>query len=778
MIDDGHREPSNEVARLWPTVPLLLTIVGLALGAAMDLGGRIGVAHVSWTVVTAVGVLYSLASSAVSLRHRRVGVDLIALLALVGAIFVREYLAGSVISVMLTSGGFLEAWAAGRARRELRALLQRAPRSARRYVDDQITPVALQDVRPGDRLMVVSGEVVPVDGTVLSQACVLDESALTGEPLPVVHERGDAIRSGVVNASNAFDMAASATADESTYASIVRLVAQAESSPAPFVRLADQYAVGFLAVTLIVTVLAWLVGGATRAVAVLVVATPCPMILAAPVAFVSGLSCAAHRGVVIKGGAVLEQLARCTTVLFDKTGTLTEGHPRVVDVVGNGTLSSDEILTLAGSLDQASPHVLASAVVRSALDRGLVLTIPRDVREEAGVGIKGTVGDRHVAVGQAALVGLDDAAQWAKSARRSARLDGALNVFVGVDDKPVGVITFDDPLRSDARRTIQALRDAGMTRVVMVTGDRSEVAETVGAVVGVDEVMAQRTPAEKLDVVRLESGHASTIMIGDGINDAPALALANVGVAMGARGATAASEAADVVLTVDRLDRLGEAVQIARRSRRIAVQSVTAGMAMSLVAMGFAAAGLLPAVWGALFQEVIDAATIFNALRALRGRTAIRRLSHQDGALAERFRDEHRAITSDIEQLRTIASDISSVPSSEVVAMARRAQRLLVEKIVPHEEAEERILYPAIKHWLGEDEPVATMSRAHVEIGHQVRRLGQLIDDIDPLTPDAADLNDLRGALYGLAAILALHTTQEEESFLSRSGKTLVGTPD
>jgi len=625
--------------------------------------------------------------------------------------------------------------------------------------------VALDEVVPGDLVMVASGELVPVDGTLTVEA-VLDESALTGEALPVEREVGDPVRSGVVNAGRPFDLRATTRASDSTYAGIVHLVSQAEAAPVPFVRLADRYALWFLLLTLTVAGAAWAVAGAARAVAVLVVATPCPLILGVPVAMVSGLSQAARRGVVVKGGGVLEQLARCRTLLFDKTGTLTSGHPALATIVGSGSLPSAQVLTMAGSLDQVSPHVLASAIVRAAHERGCELVLPDEVAEVAGRGIRGTVGGHRVALGKAEWVGVIGSPRWARAARRMAQLDGALTVFVAVDDRPVGVLVLDDPLRPDAVRTVRALRRGGIERVVLVTGDRAEVADTVGAVIGVDEVLAERSPAEKLDAVGQERRRAPTIMVGDGINDAPALALADVGVAMGARGATASSEAADVVLTVDRLDRVGEAVAIARRTRRIAQQSVIAGMTMSLVAMGAAAAGLLPAVWGAILQEGIDVAVILNALRALLP-TDIVRLGEEDAALTRRFRGEHLGIRADIEEVRSAADALGELEPAEAVARVRHVHRLLVEEVKPHEQAEQDELYPALDRLIGGRDPTGPMSRAHVEIAHQIRRLGSLLDDIGPETPDEEDIADLQRLLYGLHAILALHTAQEEESYLS-----------
>jgi heavy metal translocating P-type ATPase len=760
---------------LGSAVPLGLTVAGLVVGGVLHAAGLGAAGDLTWIVVAGCGIALSLYSTLGSLLAGRLGVDVIALLALAGAVAVGEYLAGAVISVMLASGRALEGWAAGRARRELRALLERAPKTAHRYADGTLAVVDLDAVVPGDLLLVASGEVVPVDGTLASSSAVLDESALTGESLPVERVAGDRIRSGVVNAGAPVDLRATTTAAESTYAGVIRLVAEAERSQAPVVRLADRYAVAFLGVTLATAAAAWAIGGAGRAVAVLVVATPCPLILAAPVALVAGLSRAAHRGVVVKGGAVLERLATCTTLLIDKTGTMTVGRPALTEVVRAGPVPVGTILQLAASLDQVSPHVLASAVVRSALERGCRLDLPVGVEEIAGQGIRGTVAGRHVTVGKATWCGVTDTPAWARSARRKAHLDGALTVFVGVDGAPAGVLVFDDPLRPDAARTLRSLRRNGVQRIVMVTGDRAEVAETVGAVIGVDEVLAERAPAEKLDVVKLETRRAPTMMVGDGINDAPALALADVGVALGARGATAASEAADVVLTVDRLDRLGEATAIARRTRRIAVESMAVGMGLSLTAMGFAAAGLLPAVWGALLQELIDVAVILNALRALRSGPTESRLGTQDSLLTRRFQEEHLAIRTDIDRLRDVADTLDGSEPAEALARARDVHRMLVDEVQPHEDAEERILYPALGRFLGGTDPMATMSRAHIEITHQIRRLGQLLADIDPDGMDDVDITEVRSLLYGLHAILKLHTAQEDESYLSLADETGTG---
>jgi heavy metal translocating P-type ATPase len=745
---------------------LSVTLAGLAAGGLTWLAGAGRVADACWLVSAGFGLAYALWSAVDSLRRGRLGVDVIALLALAGAVAVRELLAAAVISVMLASGRALEAWAALRARHDLSALLDRAPRTARRYHGGSAEIVPLDAVAPGDLLLVASGDVVPVDGMVASAAAVLDESALTGEARPVERIRGDQVRSGVLNAGGPFDLRASDTAAASTYAGIVRLVSEAENSQAPFVAAADRYAMWFLPLTLAVAAVAWAVGGADRAVAVLVVATPCPLILAAPVALVSGLSAAARRGVVVKSGAVLERLARCTTLILDKTGTLTVGQPQVTMVVPAGTsgLDADEVLTMAASLDQASGHVLAAAIVRAAAERGCGLTPPSDVTETAGQGVAGSVAGHEVRLGRAGWAGAAEADSWVRAARRRSRLDGALTVFVAVDGRPAGVLLLEDRMRPDARHTLRAVRRGGITRVVLATGDRAEAAGAVGALAGADEVLAELTPAGKLDVVRREQSRAPVIMTGDGINDAPALALADVGIAMGARGATASSEAADAVLTVDELARLGTVAAVARRTRRIALQSVLAGMGMSLVAMAAAAAGLLPAVWGALLQEAIDVAVILNALRALAPVPPEVRLTAADARLTGRFRAEHQAIRADTEELRAAAQALGEPGAMDRV---RHVHRLLTSEVWPHEQAEESSLYPALNRVLGGTDPTAPMSRAHAEIAVQIARLGRLIEDIGDRDPDEADMTDLRDILYGLHAVLRLHTVQEDETYLS-----------
>ncbi|HZL03742.1 MAG TPA: heavy metal translocating P-type ATPase, partial [Cellulomonas sp.] len=553
-------------------VLFVASAVLLAGGGVAWLVQATTVADAAWVGGTLIGLVFSVAWTVGAVRRRQPSVDVIALLALAGALWVDEPFAGAMITVMLATGQLLDARASARARRELSMLVERAPRTARRRVEGGVVEVPVEEVARGDLILVGTGEVVPVDGRLVAGG-VLDEAALTGESLPVERPAGDVVRSGVVNAGPPIDLRATAVAAESTYAGVVRLVEQAQASSAPFVRAADRFAVVFVPLTLVLAGAAWALSmDPVRAVAVLVVATPCPLLLAAPIAIVSGLSRAAHIGVVIKGGGALERLAAGRVMLFDKTGTLTQGQPALADAVtASDQVDADELLRLAASLDQVSPHVLASSIVTAATRRGLALEMPEDVHEEHGYGLRGRVGAHEVRLGKAAWIVGDTPTAWVRQVRRRADLDGSLTVFIAVDGAPVGAFLFEDPIRPDAPRMVRALREVGISRVVLVTGDRADIADTVGRIVGVDTVLADRDPADKLAAIRTEGAHAATIMVGDGVNDAPALAAAGVGVALAARGATASSEAADVVLTVDRIDALADAILIARRSKRIAV---------------------------------------------------------------------------------------------------------------------------------------------------------------------------------------------------------------
>jgi heavy metal translocating P-type ATPase len=743
----------------------------LAAGGALRLVGPITVANALWAATAAVALVPAIISVARELLRRHAGVDIVAVLALGGTLSVGEYLAGAVIALMLATGRELEARASARARRELSALLSRAPNVVHRVEGDTLTTPPIDTVRPGDVLIVAPGEVVPVDGQLASDTAVFDESALTGETALVERVAGDAIRSGGVNAGGALRLRTTATADESTYAGIVRLVRQAQESRAPLVRIADRFALWFVPLTIAIAVVSGILArDPVRAVAVLVVATPCPLILAAPIALVGGMSRAARRGIVVKGGAALETLGRADVLLFDKTGTLTEGRARLADIETDGSMSADEVLRLGASLDQVSTHALARPIVQAARAQGLQLTLPDDVFEDAGKGVRGKVSGRAVMIGRASYVADGTVPAWAARVRRRTAYEGLANVFVGIDGILVGAMVLDDPLRPDSGRAVARLRKAGMRRLVMVTGDHPDVAQAVASAIGVDAVYAERSPAEKVDVVREERQRGIVVMVGDGINDAPALAFADVGVAMGVRGATASSEAADVVLMVDRIDRLAEAVQIARRSHRIALQSIAAGMGLSLVAMCIAAFGGLVPVVGAVVQEAIDVAVVLNALRARGGREEPR--PSEDARSAGReVLVQHAAMERDTVSLRHLADELGRMPRAIARARLEEVRRFLRDELLPHEQEEERHLYPAVARYIGGPESVAVARREHAEVAHLARVFSGMIDALDPDGPEDEELIGLRRVLYSMYAVLSLHRSAEEERLIAVVGE-------
>jgi heavy metal translocating P-type ATPase len=744
----------------WPTAATLAALVigGLATAA----GWRAG-ADLVWGLSIAAVAVSLVIEIVRQLRARRPGVDVIAVLAMVGAVLLGEYLAGAIIALMLTTGRSLEDQADARARRELTALVAAAPRTASRRVGDTVEVIAVGEVAVGDLLLVRPGTAVPVDGVLTSERAVLDESTITGEARPVERERGDRVPSGALNAGGAVELRATATEAASTYRGLVRLVEQAQAERAPFVRLADRVALWFVPFTLVVAGVAWgLSGDPVRALAVLVVATPCPLILATPIAITSGMSRMARRGMIVKGGGALEALARAEIVLLDKTGTVTSGRPRVLDVETFDGAEPDEVVRLAASLEQASAHVFAPSIVAHARDRGLTTSFPTQVTESPGMGIEGWVDGRRVRVGGADWVVEGEVPAAATAVRRRTDVEGSSAVYVAVDGRPTGAVLLVDTLRPEAVRTIRGLRRGGAREVVLVTGDRAEVAELVGSAVDVDHVLAERRPQDKVDAVVEAKARGVTVMVGDGVNDAPALAHADVGVAMGGQGATASSEAADVVVLVDRFDRVEEAFAVARRTRRIAWQSIQVGMGLAVVAMGFAAAGLLAPVAGALVQEVIDVVAILLALRALRV-THTARPRPELGELSTQLRHEHRHLQSGIDQLRAVADGLDRMPTLQLHTAITEVAGFVRDELIPHELAEEHDVYPLLAATTDED-PTGPLRHTHREIVRLGRLLNGAVDALDgPAGLD--ELAELRRLLYGLHAVITLHNAQEEEAY-------------
>lgn len=492
-----------------------------------------------------------------------------------------------------------------------------------------------------------------------------------------------------------------------------------------------------------------------------VAATPCPLILAAPVAFIAGVARAARRGVLVKGGSALEALARAHTVLFDKTGTLTLGGARLLSIEAAPGESVDEVLGLCASLEQASHHVVAEVIVKAAVQRGLPLKTPTEVRETLGSGVHGLVDGRQVSAGSPELIcsGVSDG--WASRAMRRAAWRSALIIFVAVDGRPIGALLLADELRPEAPRAVRLLREAGVARIVMVTGDREVAAQAIGAALDLDAVLADRVPSDKVDAVRVEQMLKPTVMVGDGINDAPALAAADVGIALGARGATASSEAADVVILADRLDRVGEAITIAQHAHRIAVESIVAGMGLSTLAMLAATVGWLGPVPAAIVQEVIDVVVIVNALRSQHAR-----IHRTIPVEAEReLHHDHVALSHALDRLRAIADALDDATPADAAALIGQAEGLVRRHIVAHERDDEGKVYPRLAKVLRDGVSLSAMSRAHREILHLARLLERLTRDLPTENIDRYLIRDAQRIIELVEQIVRIHTAQEEDIY-------------
>lgn len=594
---------------------LVSTIVGLLHLNGQETAGR-------WVATIYVGafIAWTLVGMVRDVLRGHVGLDILALVAMVATLAVGEYIASLIIVLMLSGGEALEDFAGRRAKRDLSALLDRSPRTAHVLLhphgsdSDEVRDVGVDEVVIGDVILVRPSEVVPVDGTLLTATGSFDESSLTGESMPVTREAGGEVLSGAINGNRAVRIRAVRTSADSQYQQIVALVHAAEESHAPVVRLADRFAIPFTAASLVLAGTAWaLSGDSTRFAEVLVLATPCPLLIAAPVAFLGGLSRAAKAGVIMKGGAVIEQLARVRSAAFDKTGTLTQGRPELIDIRPTPGFDADEILQLAASAEQYSSHVLAAGIRRAAHDRALALEAATEASEVATNGVSAMIGGRSVIVGKPAYI----AAVAPDTVR--AHLDvGEAAAYVCVDGRFAGVVVLADDPRPEASGVVAWLRGHGIERIMMLTGDIRSTAESIGIQLGIEDVRAELLPAEKVHLAA-DLQPRPMMMVGDGVNDAPVLAAADVGIAMGAKGATAAGDAADVVILVDSLAKVVDAIAIGRHTVRVALTAIWIGIGLSVCLMIVAMTGVIPAVVGALVQELVDLATILYALRALRG---------------------------------------------------------------------------------------------------------------------------------------------------------------
>ncbi|MDM8334138.1 heavy metal translocating P-type ATPase [Limosilactobacillus panis] len=562
-------------------------------------------------IVTIAGALVALTmfiGMIKTLRSGKYGVDLLAILAVVATLSVSEYWAAMVILVMLTGGDALEDYAAKKANTELKALLDNSPRRAHVVSPTGTTDVAVDDVKVGQHVVVKPGELVPVDGVVITGHSDFDESSLTGEARPVAKTVGSPVMSGALNGDEAVTIKVTKLAKDSQYQQLVKLVKEAESTPAHFVRLADRYAVPFTIAAVAISLVAWGISQDPRRFAeVLVVASPCPLILAAPVAMVSGMSRASRNGIVVKTGSVLEKLAGAKTGAFDKTGTITNGHLTVARVLPAAEVTTERLLHLAASAEQDSSHILARSLIKYTSAKQISLAPVANLSEVTGRGITATIEDHQVKVGKLSFV----APQSAQAALTTTA------IYVSVDGQYYGAISFTDHVRPEATATVARLKLLGVTNLMMLTGDQRAIAQQVAKKVGITAVKADLLPEDKIAALKaVPDDRHPLFMVGDGVNDAPSLATADVGIAMGANGSTAASETADVVILKDDLAKVAKAVAISKDTLRIAKQAVLIGIAICTALMLIASLGVIPAFIGAMLQEVIDTVSILWALKA------------------------------------------------------------------------------------------------------------------------------------------------------------------
>lgn len=546
-----------------------------------------------------------------TLRSGRYGVDLLAIIAIISTLVIGQYWASLIIIVMLVGGESLEDYAAHRASRELHKLLENSPTFAHKKVGDSYEDTPIDAIEIDDVFLVKASEVVPIDGVVLEGDSWFDESSLTGESEPVTKAIGDDVLSGSINGETAVLIQASKKASDSQYQKIVQLVKESEATPAQFVRLADRYAVPFTIVSLLIAGSAWLISGdMTRFAEVLVVASPCPLILAAPIAFVGGMSRSSRNGLLVKNGTTIEKLSLAKTVAFDKTGTLTTGILQVKSITPEKTEhSEDDLLQIAAALEIGSNHILAKSLVKLATEKDLALLAVADLRESTGLGLSGVIDNKTYRIGRANFANAEDE-----------KVNGTA-VFISEDDVFIGKILFEDKIRPESQHVIERLKAQDVQHILMLTGDNQKTAELVAGELGITEMHAGLMPSEKIGILKeLPETHRPMVMVGDGVNDAPALALSDVGIALGASGSTVASESADVVVLRNDLNLVPESIKISRETMKVAKEAVLIGIFICIALMLIASTGILPAIIGALLQEVIDTVSILYALKALKDR--------------------------------------------------------------------------------------------------------------------------------------------------------------
>ncbi len=590
-----------------------LVVLSVIVGAVLDITGYHTAAHWVLGVSAIANTLPIVRGMWQDFRTGSYGLDILAITAIVTSVLLKEYWAGIVIVLMLTGGQALEDYAERRAKKELSSLLARKPKKAHVIRKGKTIEIRVSDIIAGDKVIVAPGEVVPVDGVILEGASSFDESDLTGESLPITKQAGDDLLSGSINIEGSVTIQASRVAADSQYEQIIKLVKSAAASKAPFVRLADRYSIPFTVLAFIIAGATWFVSGdAIRFLEVIVVATPCPLLLGAPIALISGMSRAAKHGIIVKTGSALERLAAAETFAFDKTGTLTKGKPIVSKVTAYGKFTKDEVLQFAAALEQSSVHVLAQSIVDAARQKNMKVKPAKQVKEISGQGLSGRLQGKTILVGRMSYM-------QKSGVKLASEINGKklqqTSSFVAINGELAGVISFEDEIRPESKNMLKLLKEQGIQHTLMVTGDNQKTADKIAKTLGIETVVADCLPGDKILAIE-NVANKPVAFVGDGVNDAPVLTASDVGIALGARGSTAASESADVVILLDDVSKVSTSVSIAKRTFFIAKQSILMGILISIGLMAIFATGRFSPVTGALLQEVVDVAVIFNALRA------------------------------------------------------------------------------------------------------------------------------------------------------------------
>lgn len=592
---------------------LSLTVFAFIVGLVLEATQQHTATHWVLGTVALIATLPLLWDMIEDVRTGSYGIDILAITAIVASVLLGQYWAAIVVVLMLTGGEGLEKYAEHRARSELDALLTRAPQKAHLLQGRKVTVVKVSALKVGDKILIKPGELVPVDAIILEGTSDFDESSLTGESLPQSKQVGDQILSGSIATDGAITAKALATASDSQYEQIIKLVRSAAASQTPFVRLAERYSIPFTILAFAIATAVWVItGDAIRFLEVIIVATPCPLLLAAPIALISGMSRASKYGIIVKTGSALERLAEAKTIAFDKTGTLTRGTLIVNDVSTFNSFKQAEVLLWAASLEQSSNHVVAHAVVAAAQDKKLKLAKAKHVKEIAGRGLQAQLKGQEILVGRLSLLEEHGVTLPANFKRTTIRQTA---IYVAAGGKLAGAITFEDELRPESIATLKRLHDLGLRNTMMITGDNESVAQAIAKKLGITSVHAEMLPAGKLKVLGSVT-QRPLVFVGDGVNDAPVLTTADIGIALGARGSAAASESADLVILQDDLSRVATAVAIAKRTFKIAKQSILIGIGLSVILMLVFATGKFSPLVGAIVQEFVDVVVIFNALRA------------------------------------------------------------------------------------------------------------------------------------------------------------------